>query len=308
MKENSNTLIADLGGTNARLAITSNGSSLTESKQYLLADFQTIEDLLDMYLEEINQDISKGIVGVAAPVIEDEIRFTNNEIKFSQKALKNRMFPKGLMVLNDLELQGYALSDLSNDELTEIGNIKEEKKGSKVLISPGTGLGLSGIVRTKVIFTEGGHLNIPPDSLEIEGILKKFSEDKGRPPTFEDLLSGKGINFIFCTLDGSSEIHYSNEEILTNKDDPACLKTKTFMLYLLAIYCKYVALMWGATSGVFLTGSIANTLLKPEDLDTFRSQFESSATMQDLLKIIPVYLIRATNLGLRGGLVLASRG
>ncbi len=308
MKKNNSTLIAELGGTNARFGVTVNGTILTESKQYLLSDFTSVEALFDKYFEEINQVVSKAIIGVAAPVIEDEIRFTNNDIKFNQNTLKNKMFPKGLMVLNDLELQAYAIEGLSNDEIIKIGQVKEEKKGSKVLISPGTGLGLAGVVDTKVIFTEGGHLNIPPDSLELEGLLKKFSEDKGRPPTFEDLLSGKGINFIFQSLDGSSGTQYSNEEILANKDNPVCIKARKLVLYLLAIYCKYIALIWGATSGVYLSGSIANTLLKPEDLDTFRTHFESSATMQDLLKIMPVSLIKDTNLGTKGGLILASKG
>ena len=308
MKKNNSTLIAELGGTNARLGVTENGSSLAESKQYLLSDFTSVEDLFDEYFKEINQVVSKGIIGVAAPVIDDEIRFTNNDIKFNQNALKNKMFPKGLMVLNDLELQAYAIDGLTNEEITRIGQVKEEKMGSKVLISPGTGLGLAGIVDTKVIFTEGGHLNIPSDSLELEDLVKKFCEDKGRPPTFEDLLSGKGISFIFQSLDGSSDIQYNNEEILANKDNPVCIKTRKFVLYLLAIYCKYIALIWGATSGVFLSGSIANTLLKPEDLDTFRTHFESSATMQDLLKIMPVSLIKDTNLGSKGGLILASKG
>ena len=308
MKKNNSTLIAELGGTNARLGITLNGTSLAESKQYFLSDFISVETLFDKYFEEINQVVSKAIIGVAAPVIEDEIRFTNNDIKFNQNTLKNKMFPKGLMVLNDLELQAYAIEGLSNDEIIKIGQVKEEKKGSKVLISPGTGLGLAGVVDTKVIFTEGGHLNIPPDSLELEGLLKKFSEDKGRPPTFEDLLSGKGINFIFQSLDGSSGTQYSNEEILANKDNPVCIKARKLVLYLLAIYCKYIALIWGATSGVFLSGSIANTLLKSEDLDTFRTHFESSETMEDLLKIMPVSLIKDTNLGAKGGLILASKG
>ena len=308
MKKNNSTLIAELGGTNARLGVTENGSSLAESKQYLLSDFTSVEDLFDEYFKEINQVVSKGIIGVAAPVIEDEIRFTNNDIEFNQNALKNKMFPKGLMVLNDLELQAHGLSNLSDEEVIKIGSTEEEKKGSRVLISPGTGLGLAGIVGSKVIFTEGGHLNIPPDSQELEFILKKFREDRGRPPTFEDLLSGKGISFIFRSLDGSSVIQYSNEEILANKDNPVCVETRRCILYLLAIYCKYIALIWGATSGVFLSGSIANTLLKPADLNTFRAQFESSATMQDLLKIMPLYLIKDANLGSRGGLVLASEG
>jgi len=308
MKKNNSTLIAELGGTNARLGVTVNGTSLSESKQYLLSDFTSVEALFDKYFEEINQVVSKGIIGVAAPVIEDEIRFTNNDIKFNQNTLKNKMFPKGLKVLNDLELQAYAIEGLSNHEIIRIGQVQEEKKGSKVLISPGTGLGLAGVVDSKVIFTEGGHLNIPPDSPELEDLLKKFREDKGRPPNFEDLLSGKGINFIFQSLDDFSDTQYSNEEILANKDNPVCIKTRKLILYLLAIYCKYIALIWGATSGVFLSGSIANTLLKPQDLDPFRIHFESSKTMQDLLKIMPVSLIKDTNLGSKGGLILASKG
>ena len=86
------------------------------------------------------------------------------------------------------------------------------------------------------------------------------------------------------------------------------MKARKLVLYLLAIYCKYIALIWGATSGVFLSGSIANALLKLGDLDTFRTHFESSKTMQDLLKIMPVSLIKDTNLGAKGGLILASKG
>ena len=308
MKKNNSILIAEFGGTNARFGVTEKGNSLAESKQYLLSDFTSIEALFDKYFEEINQVVPKAIIGVAAPVIDDEIRFTNNDIKFNQNTLKSKVFPEGLLVLNDLELQAYALEGLSKDETIRIGQVREEKKGSKVLISPGTGLGLAGVVDKKVIFTEGGHLNIPPDSLELEGLLKKFIEDKGRPPTFEDLLSGKGINFIYQSLDSYSDNQYSNEEILTNKDNPECKKTRKLVLHLLAIYCKYIALIWGATSGVFLSGSIANTLLKHEDLDTFRTDFESSKTMQGLLKIMPVFLIKDTNLGLKGGLILASKG
>ena len=99
MKKNNSTLIAEFGGTNARLGVTVNGSSLAESKQYLLSDFTSVEALFDKYFEEINQVVSKGIIGVAAPVIEDEIRFTNNDIKFNQSGLKDKMFPNFLSII-----------------------------------------------------------------------------------------------------------------------------------------------------------------------------------------------------------------
>ena len=79
------------------------------------------------------------------------------------------------------------------------------------------------------------------------------------------------------------------------------------MLYLLATYAKYIALIWGATSGVYFSGSIANSLLQPRELEYFRDDFENSPTMQELLVKIPVFLIKDLNIGLRGGLVLALR-
>ena len=308
MKESNCILIAELGATNARIALTMEGTTLIESKEYLLADFSSVDHLFEAYFEEIKQKATRGIIGVAAPVLGEKIRFTNNNIMFNQRALKDKIFSKGLKVINDLELQAYALEDLGDEEVLRIGEVEEEKKGSKVLISPGSGLGLAGIVDKQIIFTEGGHLNIPSDSQDIKEILKKFKQDRGRNPTFEDLMSGKGINYIYKCFNNSVNSGYTNEEILVNKVDSACLKTRKLMLYLLATYAKYIALIWGATSGVYFSGSIANSLLQPEELETFRADFENSPTMQELLVTIPVFLIKDLNLGLRGGLVLALRG
>ena len=308
MKESNCILIAELGATNARMALTMEGTTLIESKEYLLTDFSSVDHLFEAYFEEIKQKATRGIIGVAAPVLGEKIRFTNNNIMFNQRTLKDKIFSKGLKVINDLELQAYAVEDLGDEEVVRIGEVKEEKKGSKVLISPGSGLGLAGIVYKQIIFTEGGHLNIPSDSQDIKEILKKFNQERGRNPTFEDLMSGKGINYIYKCFNNSINSGYTNEEILVNKVDSTCLKTKKLMLYLLATYAKYIALIWGATSGVYFSGLIANSLLQPEELETFRADFENSPTMQELLVTIPVFLIKDLNLGLRGGLVLALRG
>ncbi len=308
MKESNCILIAELGATNARMALTMEGTTLIESKEYLLTNFSSVDQLFEAYFEEIKQKASRGIIGVAAPVLGEKIRFTNINIMFNQRTLKDKIFSKGLKVIHDLELQAYAVEDLVDEEVLRIGEVEEEKKGSKVLISPGSGLGLAGIVDKQIIFTEGGHLNIPSDSQDIKEILKKFKQERGRNPTFEDLMSGKGINYIYKCFNNSVNSEYTNEEILVNKVDSACLKTRKLMLYLLATYAKYIALIWGATSGVYFSGSIANSLLQPEELETFRADFENSPTMQELLVTIPVFLIKDLNLGLRGGLVLALKG
>ena len=301
-------LIAELGATKARLAITEDQKTLINLEEFQLQDFVSAEQLFNKYFDKINVQVDRAIVGVAAPVLEDEIRFTNIDIEFNQKTLKEGIFQKQLWVLNDLELQAHALEGLDSEEVLEIGDIKEEKKGSKILVSPGTGLGLAGIVGNQVIFTEAGHLNIPSNLQGFNSLIKRFEEKKERMATFEDFLSGKGINYIYCQLSNSNINPYSNEEILINSEDPNCLKTRDLMLYLLAIYLRYVALIWGSTSGVYLSGSIANSLIRTTMHKSFRKDFENSSTMRELLLKIPTYLIKDLNLGLKGGLKLASKG
>ena len=59
---------------------------------------------------------------------------------------------------------------------------------------------------------------------------------------------------------------------------------------------------------LFYFHTFAEATWNPEELESFRADFENSPTMQELLVTIPVFLIKDLNLGLRGGLVLALRG
>ena len=65
--------------------------------------------------------------------------------------------------------------------------------------------------------------------------------------------------------------------------------------------------MWGKTGGVYLAGSIVNTLITEEVYLTFRETFESSETMQGLLKAIPLILVTIDYIGFRGALELSKK-
>ena len=123
-------LIAELGATKARLAITEDQKTLINLEEFQLQDFVSADQLFNKYFDKINVQVDRAIVGVAAPVLEDEIRFTNIDIEFNQRTLKEGIFQKQLWVLNDLELQAHALECLDSEEILEVGDIKEEKKGS----------------------------------------------------------------------------------------------------------------------------------------------------------------------------------
>jgi len=142
----------------------------------------------------------------------------------------------------------------------------------------------------------------------LKKITDSFISKSKRAPTYEDFLSGKGIIFFYKVLSGDEETSLSSKQILENNNlNEDCSKTKELMVYLLASYLRYVALVWGSTGGVYLAGSIVNTLINEEVHQTFRKIFESSETMQDLLKTIPLILVTIEDIGFRGGLELSKK-
>ena len=302
-------LLADLGATNARFAITEDGLSYHNPKELKISEYNSMRDLCMGYLSSIKTtNIRRAFIGVAAPVIGDVITFVNCDLEFSQSELKSSLFPDGLKVVNDLALQAHAVNLLEEVELEAIGQNFSDAEGPKVLVMPGTGLGMAGIVNEEVVSTEAGHLNIPAKIKKenLDQIIEVFRHQVGRMPTFEDFLSGKGLNFFYCVLSGQDKCSLTNEEILLNYNtDAICLEVKESMNYLFAAYLRYIALAWGALGGVYLAGSITNSLLFDIDNNKFRQIFEDSETMNSLLKVTPIFRVKPQDLGFRGALKLA---
>ena len=305
MRKKINTLIADLGATNARLAIVKDFNHIINKSSYKIKNFKTLDDLLNKYINEfdIPREKLSGVLGVAAPIIGNKITFVNIDFSFNKQDIKKKFFPQGLMVLNDVQMQGYAINNLPQENLLSISGNREFSQGPKILIVPGTGLGLSILNNGKCIATEAGHLNIPNLNEKIKKILDSFEKEKERPATFEDLLSGKGISFIYAILSKNTDHNYSNEDILNNiSHDSLCNETKNCLIEIFAYFAKYGALITGSIGGVYLSGSISESLIKDEDFSKFKNIFEESSKMNKYLSNIPIFLIRGFDLGFSGAL------
>ena len=179
----------------------------------------------------------------------------------------------------------------------------------RILIAPGTGLGLAGIVNGNVVATEAGHINIS-DKIsrpDLKKIMDRFMSDFKRVPTYEDFLSGKGITYFYSFLTENADNALSSEDILSNRTDTYCLQVINLLNYLLSSYLRYMALVWGANGGVLLSGSIINSLLLEEDYQEFRKTFEDSETMSDFMQSTSLAIVNIENIGFVGGLELSKK-
>ena len=302
-------LIADLGATNARFCITEDCNSYSNQASYPINSFDGLEKLCSAYLASQDlEGIKKAVIGVAAPITGDIVNFINTTLEFSIQNLRNELFPDGLIVVNDLALQAHALFGIEEKNLSYIGE-KKLNEMPKILVSPGTGLGLAGIVGDAVIATEAGHINISDKvfNQDLKKIIERFSIENSRAPTYEDFLSGKGIIYFYESLFGSSNTELSSEAILLGRKDDNCLEVINLLNYLLASYLRYVTLVWGSTGGVFLSGSIVQSLVLQEDYSDFRRTFEDSDTMDIVLKATPLAIVTLENIGFVGGMEIAKK-
>ena len=302
-------LIADLGATNARFCVTKDCITFNIKANYQINNFDSMEEICLAYLEDKGlKDINKAVIGVAAPILGDKVSFVNTSLEFSIENLEKKIFSGGLIVVNDLELQAYALFNLKAGDLSYIGH-KNLTEGPKILVAPGTGLGLAGILGETVIATEAGHINISDKELrpDLKVIIDRFTEENYRAPTYEDFMSGEGIIYFYETISGKKNLKLSSEEILSARGDKYSLQTIDLLNYLMSSYLRYMALVWGARGGVLLSGSIVNSLLLKEDYQEFRNTFEDSETMKEFMRTIPLAIVLIEEIGFVGGLELSKK-
>jgi glucokinase len=86
-------LVADIGGTNARFALTdpaAGETALRECRALRNADFASLQHAAEHYLDGVGVRPGRAAIAVACPVNTDEIRLTNRAWSFNRRELQVR--------------------------------------------------------------------------------------------------------------------------------------------------------------------------------------------------------------------------
>ena len=81
-------IVADIGGTNARLAFQKDkNSEIDLIDNFLCSNFKSLEDIINTYKKKYNILINNMSIAVAGPCENDEVKLMNNHITFNKKDL-----------------------------------------------------------------------------------------------------------------------------------------------------------------------------------------------------------------------------
>lgn len=311
-------IVGDIGGTNARFAcVTDEGNYYHNLSIYKCKDYSTLSDALQLYIsdDKVQEGLSGRKIGaiclaIAGPVIGDIVDLPNNHWTFSRTRLQ-RLLGVHVDVINDFTAQTLSLDLLADDELEWFDEHRPTGLGRRVVIGPGTGLGVSIQMQNgEVIPSEAGHIGFSPKNDHQIEILK-ILWDLHKRISIERLLSGQGLENLYWanSLIFGDEKKISAPEVyqLATTDDPVAKQTLNDFFDMLACFAGDMALAAWATDGVYLSGGILPKVWKQFDKERFRSLFHSKGRFSDFCKKVPLSLIRAEQPGLLGCVAAVSQ-
>jgi glucokinase len=206
-------LLADIGGTNARFALLSPNGEVHKQLVLPCAEHADIVSAIKMYLSEIgNPTIEKAAMAIANPITGDRIKMTNHHWAFSIAETRDAVGFKELIFKNDFTALAMSVPMLPPADLIQIGGNTSQEKGSALaVLGPGTGLGVSGLIKAGEQWIplegEGGHVSVSPAN-ERECDILKTCWKTYEHVSVERLVSGMGLQNLYqaiCELDGITE-------------------------------------------------------------------------------------------------------
>lgn len=308
-------LLGDIGGTNARFSVCRPGRKPGETVLRRAADFPALEDAIADALAEIGQPATQAALAVAGPVSSGVVDFSNSPWQADADALCRRFGWRSCRLVNDFAANALALPLLTAGDLEAIGGGNIRGGAPKVVLGPGTGLGVAGLVPSGsgwiAVPGEGGHAGLAAgDAYETE-LLAVLRRDRGHV-SCEDLLSGPGLLTLYravVEVAGPAVSSWTRQYPHAPADvsriaaeepgGPAGQAIEVFSR-LLGGYAGDLALIYGAQGGVYVTGGVIPALGALFDRQAFRRRFEAKGRFADYVAAIPTHLVTAAQPGLLG--------
>lgn len=312
-------LLGDVGGSNVRLGWQRQTGTAIERVQVMAcADFPDLTACIQHYLSGAREEglpaPLRAALGVATPVLQDQISLTNRDWAFSARQLCSELDLQRLVVMNDFTALALAIPALPQADFWHCGGPQPGLAAAAdqpiAVLGPGTGLGVSGLIATgdrqwTALQTEGGHVSLAAHGERESRLIAQLASRFGHVSA-ERVLSGPGLvnlTLALCDLDGvvTSEDALTPAAViaaaLTGTGHPAqaqaqCAEALDLFAAFLGDVAGDLVLSLGARGGVYIGGGIVPRLgaawLRAS---RFRARFEAKGRMAGYLAEVSSYVI-----------------
>ncbi|AGT11295.1 glucokinase [Paracoccus aminophilus] len=290
-------LLADVGGTNARLALARDGrvdpASVTRFRG---DDYPSFDDVIRAYLDQQGHPALEAVcVDVAGPVSGGVARLTNRDWDFTEARLRELTGAPVARLINDLTALGYATPSLGEDGVTVLRAAPETRprNGQALVVNAGTGFNVcavkvlpsGGIV---CLEAEEGHTRLPVNIAT--RLLIELGERAAPFTSTEELFAGRGLARLHEARTGETGMRAEDVVTAATAGDPEALRTHLLYTEIFGILCRELAMRFMPIEGMYLAGSVARSCA--DRMDVFGPAFLSDPLMRQIPERVPVLMIR----------------
>ena len=271
-------ILADIGGTNTRVAL-ADGTAVREASiaRYPNAEYksrgQDIAHILQDYLATTGARPDGVCVAAAGPVQDGVATMTNLDWTMDGAKLSAATGAARVAILNDLQAQGHALGHIAPDHLRNLVPGPVLPDASLLVVGLGTGVNAApvhgqGAARV-VPPSECGHVNMPVRSEE-DLRLMRFIEDRlaarGEVPHcgVEEVLAGRGLANLhaFAAQEAGRPTEKTSAEVLEAlaAGDPVATHAARLYTRILAQVLADLALIHLPYGGIYLIGGMSRAM------------------------------------------------
>ncbi len=288
-------LVADIGGTNTRFALTTgeaiDSSSVQRFENTRIGDLNAaIED----YLRACNSPApQEACIAVAGPVAQNRAELTNRDWEIVGQDVSDRLGGIPVYLINDLQAVGYGLHRLRKDDLMTLFQGSHGAGNRQLAINAGTGFNAVVVHHVDGHYlaapSECGHTSLPHGSREIE-ILRQHIESRNGFASVEDILSGRGAKMVG---------NWARQTCGT-ADKTASETYHRILAETLGAITRDLTLTHLPFGGVFLTGGVGRGIASQLNHSGFVESFLSAGRFSEFMRQFSIHLICDDQVALKG--------
>lgn len=310
MSRSADLLVADIGGTNARFAISDADGALHELRVLHAADFPKIDGAIAAYFADLKRPRpSQACFAVACPASGPEIKLTNSSWRFVKADLRRKFQFDRLVVINDFEALAASVPILGGAQLAELRPGAADPASVSLVIGPGTGLGVGAYVPAgksawAVISGEGGHVGFAPNTEEEVRLWRRMREKYGRVSA-ERVLNGAGLVNVYRFIADEAgqrvgEIDAPEISRRALAGEEIAVNAVLMFFDMLGSVTGDLALAFGSRAGVYIGGGITPKLLDFARRSNFIARFLDKGRVAAILQSMPIWVILEERAALYG--------
>ena len=305
------TLVADIGGTNSRLAVAStyrkdSKIELENVLKFKNSDFKNFEEIITKYLStKDGLEINRMCVAAAGIVSNTVVEMSNLNWKITVSSLQTAANVEKVFIINDLQAQGYALDFINPKELEKLidGSHSTSESDTKLVCGMGTGFNVAIAYKTAfgtfVPASEYGHARITVANEGQNSIIKHL-EKKSPFVSYENILAGLGLNRLDQFLNQRNDRSPADILAAAEAGDLQAKEVGNQLAGFAGQAFGDFALMNMALGGVYLIGGVARAMMPYLKEDNFKKNFYQRGQFSDIMKKISVQVILDDFAALKG--------